>query len=369
MVSRHRHLILAAAAVLLAALALSPLSAPAAEAQNPPAGVTITGVDLHDGMILKSGSTFYLYGTMYGCGFQWGLASPWCGFGVATATSLAGPWSTPTRLFSPSDRSPFTGRTWQQTCGDSGAGCFNPRMVIRTGWGPNDGVPILWFNAPDDWGRTKANAYYALGCNSLTGPCGATAGAPYGTTIKPALYRCHDNGDFSVVPDPPRSPVILCTMGDQTLSSERLDYWGTGGVQGSGTSRLAGAVESEGPGAYRDARTGRYILTFNELNCGYCAGSPTSYATSSNLEGPYTNQANPNPAWGARPLGRRGISATSCGGQARTVTVLDGQPYQHIDLWLGTRNETGAGIHYAPLTYRGEAPYGRPHQPFAPWSC
>ncbi|GAA4854468.1 hypothetical protein ACFQ34_21715 [Pseudonocardia benzenivorans] len=329
-----------------------------------PSGVTISGLDLHDGTMLQSGGVDLLYGTMYGCGFEWGVSSPWCGFGVSEASTPAGPWSAPTRLFAPTDVSPFTGTTWQAICGDSGAGCFNPRMLHRSGWGADDGAWILWFNAPDDFARTRANAYYAMECAGPTGPCGG-AGR---TTTKPSLHDCTDNGDFSLVPDDPRPPMMLCTMADQTLASERLSASGTAGA-GGGSHDLAGLTNTEAPGAYRDPSTGTWILTYSDPNCGYCAGAPTGYATAPGLDGPWTAPANTNPDWGAPPSGRRAISATSCGGQSRTVVTLSGQAYQLIDLWLGTRNETRAGIRLEPLVYRGASAPGTPLQAFAPWTC
>jgi hypothetical protein len=357
-------LIAAVTAVLLAAGALLP-----AQTAPAPTGVTVLGVDLHDGMMLERGGIYYLYGTRYGCGFAWGVpGTPWCGFGVATASSPAGPWSPISPLFSPSDVAPGYGLTWQQICGGSGWGCFNPRMILRAGWGPDDGVPILWFNAPDDYNRSGANAYWAMGCNSLMGPCGITAGAPNGSTTKPSAYQCYGNGDFSIVADPPRAPMMLCTMPDQTLSSERLSYWGSSMV-GGGHASLAGLTATEAPGAYRDG-SGAWVMTYNEPNCGYCGGAPTSYATAPTVDGVWSTPANPNPAWGAKPIGRRGISATSCGGQGRTVVTLQGQPYQFIDLWLGTANETGAGIRLEPLVYDPTpTPLGRPWAPFQAWTC
>lgn len=352
------------AAVLVGLATLAP-----AQAIPAPAGVTITGVDLHDGMMLKSGSTYYLYGTRYACGFQWAVpGTQWCGFGVATAPTPAGPWSSITQLFSPNDIAPGYGLTWQKICGGSGWGCFNPRMIQRIGWGPNDGVPILWFNAPDDFNRNGANAYWAMGCNSLTGPCGITAGSPNGSTTKPNMQFCTGNGDFSLVPDSPRPPMMLCTMPDQTLASERLTVWGSSG-DGGGRSHLGGLTNTEAPGAFR-AASGTWVMTYNEPNCGYCSGTPTSYATANSADGAWSTPANVNTAWGAQPIGRRGISATSCGGQGRTVITLDGQPYQLIDLWVGAANETQAGIRLEPLVFnQNPSPPGTPWAPFTPWTC
>ncbi|MFC4945267.1 hypothetical protein [Pseudonocardia sp. GCM10023141] len=346
-----------------AAPAAAQVAAPVATA---PTGVTIAGVDLHDGMMLESGGVYYLYGTMYACGFEWGLASPWCGFGVSRATSPAGPWTTPTRLFAPSGVSPFAQLTWQQDCGDSGAGCFNPRMIQRSGWGLDDGAWILWFNAPADFGRSGANAYYAMECAGPAGPCGG--GGPGAATIKPPMYDCAQNGDFSIVRDDPRPPVMLCTDADQTLSSERLTAAGTGGA-GGGKHRLAGITRTESPGAYRDPASGTWIMTYADPNCGYCSGTPTSYATSAAVDGDWTAPGNTNPDWGAPSAGRRAISATSCGGQARTVITLRGQAYQLIDLWLGTRNETHAQLRIEPLIYHGESTVGQPLQAFSAWTC
>lgn len=320
--------------------------------------VTIRGVDLHDGMIVQVGSVYYLYGTQYACGYGFMVKnSPWCGFGVAISTDLRH-WSPITTLFSPHDISPHSGKTWLQVCGETGQGCFNPRMIQRSGWGSNDGLPILWFNAPRDF--PGANAYWSMTCTSLVGPCGSP--------VKPNLKVCTDNGDFSIVSDVPRAPMIFCTMRDQTLNSERLDDTGRSGT-GVGQKRLAGAIKSESPGAYRDRVSGLWILTFNELNCGYCSGAPTSYATAAAVDQEFVSPPTTPPGWGATPLGRRGISATSCGGQSRTIVQLNGHPYQLIDLWVGTPNETRANVHLEPLTYLGDSPFAEPHQPFEPWTC
>src|SRR5690606_18454604 len=162
--------------------------------------------------------------------------------------------------------------------------------------------------------RDRGNAYYVLGCAGPTGPCGGSDAA----TVKPVLHDCTGNGDFSLVPDAPRPPVMLCTMPDQTLASERLTEAGTGGA-GNGRQRLAGIQRTEAPGAYRDPRTGTLIMTYIDPNCGYCTGTPTSYAVATAPDGEWTAQGNANPDWGAPPHGRRAISATSCGGQGRTV--------------------------------------------------
>ncbi len=339
----------------------------------PPAAVVgVDGLDLHDGTVMKAGSTYYMYGTMYGCGFHWGQAgTPWCGFGVSTSPSLSGPWTKPVQLFSPASMNSYDKLTWQQTCSSGGAGCFNPRMVQRT-WGPADKVNILWFNAPGDYARTGANAYYVMGCNGPAGPCGETAGPPYGSLRKPPMYKCYGNGDFSIVTRGTDPAYIVCTMADQTLSIEQLDYSGTSG-NGVGASNLAGLKNVESPGAYFDTASGKWIMTYSDPNCGYCAGDGTSYATATSLTGPWTAPA--NTGYSADPRARRAISASSCGGQPRTAFVVDNQPYQYIDLWGiwngDASNQAGASSLFASLTYMPQpGANGKMLPPqFAQWPC
>jgi hypothetical protein len=312
----------------------------------------ISGLDLHDSTVTRLPDGRYaLYGSMYACGYQWYVSgTPWCGFGVSTAPDLTGPWSTPVRLFAPSDVDPWSGLTWAHECGDTGQGCFNPRMVYRSGWGSDDGTYVLWFNSPIDYSRSYANAYNALGCNSATGPCGPGAGAPHGSYSKPSLSVCAGNGDFGIITSgtPGQAPAIVCTMpGAAQLNIERLNQWGVGG-DGTGY-RAVVAGNAEGPGGWWDEDSGQYVLTYSDPGCGYCAGTGTGYATAPTLYAGWTAPAN----LGFSPTvgGRRDVSATSCGGQPRTVSILDGRPWQVIDTWIGDRNETSAGTILTPLTY------------------
>ena len=340
----------AIAACVLVLSVLFGVGGPAPAAADAPTPVTISGLDLHDGHVLKVDGTFYLYGTMYACGYSWySTNTPWCGFGVSTASSLAGPWSTPTRLFSPSDIDPWTGTTWTVECGGTGAGCFNPRMLLRRGWGQNDDTPILWFNSPADYTRSHSNAYNVMGCTSLTGPCGPSAPGGHGSYNKPSLSVCSGNGDFQIVNIPGQQPAIVCTMpGSVGLNVERLAYSGSNG-DGYGSRSLAGLTAIEGPGMWQDS-SGTWVMTYSDSNCGYCTGTGLGYATASSPYGPWTAPANIGAS--APAGGRRIVSPSSCGGQPRTVSVLDGVPWQGIDLWKGTNNEFGAGLHFEPLTYR-----------------
>jgi hypothetical protein len=314
-VKRGLLLLLSMAVLLAGCVRPSPPPPPPAPVltSDSSAPVQINGVDLHDGMAAHYGSEYYLYGTEYGCGFSWGVpATPWCGFGVSTASSLAGPWSAPTPLFDPAP--------WQATC--QYYGCFNPRMIRRA----VDGAYLLWFNAPGDWIRTGVNAYYVMSCAGPVGPCGA----PH----KPALWACGGaNGDFSIVPTG-STDSIVCTLPSQTLNEEVLTGYDTDGTD-VGAADLGATTPVEGAGGYPDA-LGAWVLTFSYPNCGYCSGGiGTGYDT-----GP-----GPLGGWTYRGL----LSARSCFGQPRTVDDIDGHFYEQIDQWYGSANETHANTVLAPL--------------------
>ncbi len=308
----------------------------------------IKGLDAHDGKIVQFEGLYYLYGTRYkqkssvACcdsAFAWTEDTPWCGFGVWTSTDRVN-WTFQGMLFDPLGNNPASPgppyfESWQATCRI--AGCFNPRMVRRT-W---DGAWILWFNAPNDFARFGANAYYAMGCAGPAGPCGPD----FGGLTKPRLWTCHDNGDFDIVDDGLNGVFIICTMADQTLSVEKLDMWWTSGQQFFGQSNIFNMqnVQScwdgvESPSVFG---LGPFLyLTYSFPNCGYCSADGTGWARSANgMLGPWVRSLNL-------------LSNVSCGGQPRTIELLDGLVWQWIDQWtstgpgcFGNHNQGTANIH------------------------
>lgn len=331
---RPLRLMLGAIAATLMALLAIPVHADS---------VQVSSRDAHDGMMLQIGSTYYLYGTRYGyyssdvCDathhYRWGYQDPgdsWCGFGVWTSTNKLN-WNFQRMLFDPAgtnSASPIVpGEPWQTTCNWHGAGCFNPRMVQRA----SDGVWILWFNAPADYSRVGANAYYAMGCAGPAGPCGDGA-VPNGSVHKPSLWGCHDNGDFSIVNNA-GTPYIACTMVDQTISIEQLDAWWTNGVQGSSISNVGGLTHVESPAIFG---SGPYLyLTVSSPNCGYCSSDGTRYARTggSGMFGTWTDMGL--------------VSTGSCNGQPRSLNLFDGLVWEWIDQWTpsGDPNQAIAAIY------------------------
>jgi beta-xylosidase len=317
--------------LLVAVASLATLAVPtAARAWHvAPAARQIVGVDAHDGMVYKSGATYYLVGTAYGCGFNWlpgGPETQFCGFSVYRSSDLSS-WELVRTLFPPSGRSDYAHMTWQELCAGHGDGCFNPRMVRRP-----DGVWLLYFNAPYDFRRGAGAAYYVMGCNGPAGPCGADAGGPHGATYKPSMNICYGNGDFSVVEMAPGEAWMFCTRENQTLSSERLDSSWINGT-GVGYEFLAKRRSVEAPGvAYVN---GKWMLAFSEPHCGYCGGTGTGYA----LLAPSEN-------W----IYRGKLSDRSCNGQPRTMFQLDGKTWLWIDQWTpGSGNQTQAPILLTPI--------------------
>jgi hypothetical protein len=49
--------------------------------------------------------------------------------------------------------------------------------------------------------------------------------------------------------------------------------------------------------------------------------------------------------------------------------MIDGHPYQQIDLWVDAPNQTAAGLRFEPLAYHGAAPPGSQLPPFDPFQC
>ena len=107
-------------------------------------------------------------------------------------------------------------------------------------------------------------------------------------------------------------------------------------------------------------------MTLNYRNCGYGAGCGLAYATAPTLLGPWSSPVTAGVTQDVRS--RSVISANSCGGQPRTVTVLDGIAYQVIDLWDGARNQTTAPTLLTPLVV-DDMVTQRPWHPFHDIQC
>jgi hypothetical protein len=303
--------------------------------------VTLGGLDLHDGTALQAGNTVYLYGTRYGCGFTWGHnGTPWCGFGMSSAASIAGPWATPKLLFSPTTKIEATGwradngKTWTQMCGISGAGCFNPRMVESP-----RGIWLLWFNSPGDKGR-HANPYWVLSCAGPSGPCR--------NPHKPAIYGCNTGGDFSISVEG-ATGFLVCAGASRIIGIEQLAAGDENGLNIFHGNISLGAAE--GVGIFHTS-AGQYEATFSSPNCGYCSGTKAAASGAVRVQTGYATAASLSRPWhydGILPGGY-------CTGQPRTAFEITSGAYEWVDEWDGSPNETTAPILLVPMA-------------MTPWSC
>lgn len=97
-------------------------------------------LDAHDGEIAYFNGTYYLYGTSYDCGFEWGnKAAPFCGFKVYASKDLK-TWDYKGYLFD------ATTRQWQCRCDGKTYGCFRPHVIFNK----KTKRYVLWVNVYDN---------------------------------------------------------------------------------------------------------------------------------------------------------------------------------------------------------------------------
>ncbi|MGB6771171.1 MAG: hypothetical protein WBF51_04120 [Candidatus Dormiibacterota bacterium] len=321
---------------------------------DPPAkAITLRGIDLHDGTILRSHGLDYLYGTEYGCGFTWAVPyTPWCGYGVSESRSLRGPWTAPILLFSPQATADSTGwtldngLTWNTICsGQSALGCFNPRMVYN----PTTRQWLLWFNDLADNIRSsftndEVSGYWVMGCEGPAGPCGSSVPGEF--DHKPNLPYCNLPGDDSVLTQGTEAAIICAPGPNLTLDEEGLTpNW----EDGAPAHTVYASGSAEGVGGFQLA-DGQWEIVYSTPGCGYCSGPPTDihgevhagYAIGPSILGPWTDEGL--------------LSSGYCKGQPRTVFKVSGLAYELVDEWTGAYNETTAALLMEPMGA-------------SPWSC
>lgn len=279
-------------------------------------------VDAHDGEIALFGGTYYLYGTSYDCGFAWqATSSPFCGFKVYTSPDLVH-WTDRGRLFD------ATG-VWQTRCNGATYGCFRPHV----GYDAATRKYVLWVNVYDN----------SVGFRVLTSanPAGPFTEAPVPTLAvnNNAPAGGVNNGDHDVFVDTDGTAYLAYTDwragGDIVVERLAANY-----LTGTGAYTRLGQSQTEAPALFK--RNGVYYLTYSDPNCGYCAGTGTSYRTAANPLGPWSAPVK--------------ISQDSCGGQPAFVSALpttSGTAYVYAsDLWNnGQRNEALANYYWAPLEF------------------
>ena len=284
-------------------------------------------VDAHDGSLVQDGSTFWLFGTAYECGFALAqVGTRWCGVRAFSSTDLL-TWSPEGYAIAPTE-------VWQGRCAPPRFGCFRPH-VARS---PATGQWVLWVNAFD-----SPVGYHVLVAPSPRGPW-VEAPAP---TLAAGGREVFTRGDHDVFVDSSGRGWIAYTLieGDRPadIAIERLNPELTSGT-GEVVRVALGFVEA--PSLFE--REGRFFLAFSDPACPYCSATGTGLAWSASPLGPWTT---------GRP-----ISLRSCDGQPAEVSRLrlaDEAVWLYVtDRWDGGNpNQARARLWWVPLTF---APDGMP---------
>ena len=284
-------------------------------------------IDAHDGEIAAFNGVYYLYGTSYGCGFEWGRKSaPFCGFKVYSSKDLEH-WTDLGALFDASTP------VWQTRCNGSTYGCFRPHVIYNK----KTRRYVLWINVYDN--RVGFRVF------TSKNPAG-----PFKEAAEPRLAVNSDsavaglnNGDHDTFVDDDGNGYIAYTdwrsKGSIVIEKLTPDY-----LSGSG-EHVKGITpgNTEAPSLFR--RNGICYLLYSDPNCGYCSGTGTSYRTAPHPLGPWS--------------GGKKISDNSCGGQPSFVSAirLNGSMVYLFgsDLWNNAaKNEALANYYWAPLSFAAD---------------
>ncbi|MCS7477934.1 family 43 glycosylhydrolase [Umezawaea endophytica] len=235
-------------------------------------------IDAHDGQVQRFGDTYYLYGTSYGCGFEWNTPSaPFCGFVSYSSPDLV-TWTPRGPLFD------ARGEVWQTRCDGGTYGCFRPHVVRNSATGRY----VLWINTYDN-----GVGYRVFTSTSPTSGFTEVAVPDLGPAEGPAGGVNY--GDHQVFVDDDGSAYLAFTDwrrgGD--LVVEELDPTYT---TGTGRWSRVGIRGTEAPTIFK--RDGRYYLTYSDPNRGYRT-TGTGFVTAANPLGPWTGKGVVPDAWSA----------------------------------------------------------------------
>lgn len=284
-------------------------------------------IDAHDGEIALFNGIYYLYGTSYDCGFEWGNKdAPFCGFKAYSSNDLVN-WTDRGYLFD------ATTAIWQTRCNGNTYGCFRPHIIYNQ----KNNLYVLWINVYDN--RVGFRVFTSL---SPVGPFTEVA-VPTLAVNNNAAIAGLNNGDHDTFVDDDNTAYIAYTDwktgGSIVIEKLNADYTsGTGQYQKSITQG-----QTEAPSLMK--RNGIYYLLYSDPNCGYCSGTGTSYRTATSPLGSWSNGIK--------------ISTNSCGGQPSFVSTLkinsDVIFLYGSDLWNnGAKNESLANYYWSPLTFASD---------------
>ncbi len=284
-------------------------------------------IDAHDGEIAFFKGVYYLYGTSYDCGYEWGnKASLFCGFKSYSSDDLVN-WTDCGFLFDAKTE------IWQTRCNGATYGCYRPHVIYNVA----SQMYVLWINVYDN-----QVGYRVFTSKTPVGPFTETNNPKLAVNSEAPVAGLN-NGDHDTFVDDDGTAYLAYTdwRTQGTIVIEKLssDYL-------TGTGECVKAVtpgKTEAPSLFK--RNGIYYVIYSDPNCGYCSGTGTSYRRASSPLGPWSDGIS--------------ISQNSCGGQPSFVTVIKRNSEMIFlygsDLWNnGAKNEALANYYWAPLTFSSD---------------
>jgi hypothetical protein len=227
-------------------------------------------IDAHDGQIQRFGELYYLFGTAYGCGYEWNVAgTPFCGFVSYTSPDLVN-WTPRGALFDASTS------VWQARCNGSTYGCYRPHVVFNAATNKY----VLWINSYDVGvgyhvftSALPTSGFVEVALPDLASPEGPAPGVNY--------------GDHQVFVDGDGSAYLAYTdwRSGGDLLVERLDPTYT---TGSGAWTRLNIRSTEAPTIFK--RGAVYYMTYSDPNRGYMT-TGTGYVTAASPLGPWTGSS------------------------------------------------------------------------------
>jgi hypothetical protein len=288
-------------------------------------------IDAHDGEIAYFDGVFYLYGTSYDCGYEWGNKNAsFCGFKAYTSKDMVN-WTDKGFLFDA--QTPV----WQSRCNGSTYGCYRPHVIYNQ----KNNLYVLWINVYDN-----KVGYRVFTSTNPVGPFKEIA-EPTLAINKDASVAGLNNGDHDLFVDDDGTAYLAFTDwragGAITIEKLNADY-----TSGTGACSKVTKGRTEAPGMMK--RNGKYYVLYSDPNCGYCSGTGTSYRTAPSPLGPWSPDID-SPGIN--------ISSDSCGGQPSFVSTIKLKPdvifLYGSDLWNnGAKNEALANFYWAPLSFAAD---------------
>ncbi|MFF4248868.1 family 43 glycosylhydrolase [Streptomyces sp. NPDC001822] len=245
---------------------------------NPTIRFDVNGdaIDAHDGQIQRFGDTYYLYGTSYGCGYEWNTpGAPFCGFVSYSSPDLVH-WTPRGPLFDASTK------TWQKQCDGGTYGCYRPHVVFNK----KTRKYVLWINSYDTGvgyhvftSDQPTHGFEEVDVPDLAAPEGAPGGVNYGDH---QVFVDHDGVAYLAFTDWIRGGDIIIERLDDTYTT------------GTGAWTRTNLRSTEAPTIFE--RGGTYYLTYSDPNRGYMT-TGTGYVTAPSPLGPWSGTSTSRDAW------------------------------------------------------------------------